>query len=62
MFSWDHHKAQRNLEKHGVSFGEAASVFVDPDALDWVDTSHSVLESRRKRLGKSLAGRILLIF
>ena len=29
-FEWDSRKAQLNLEKHGVSFEEAAEVFVDP--------------------------------
>jgi len=34
VFSWDTRKALRNLEKHGVSFEEAATVFADPDALE----------------------------
>ena len=31
MFSWDARKALANLEKHGVSFEEAATVFADPN-------------------------------
>ncbi len=31
-FEWDEEKAARNLEKHGVSFGEAITAFYDPDA------------------------------
>ncbi len=27
MFSWDYRKAQQNLDKHGVSFEEAGTVF-----------------------------------
>jgi uncharacterized DUF497 family protein len=37
VFAWDSRKAARNLEKHGVSFEEAATVFADPDALEWED-------------------------
>jgi uncharacterized DUF497 family protein len=37
VFSWDARKALSNLKKHGVSFEEAATVFADPDALDWDD-------------------------
>ncbi len=37
MFSWDARKALSNLKKHGVSFEEAATVFADPDGLDWDD-------------------------
>ncbi len=29
-FEWDPKKAEANLRKHGVSFDEAVSVFLDP--------------------------------
>ena len=61
MFSWDAQKAISNYAKHGVSFEEAATVFSDPDGLDWEDTEHSESERRSKRLGISLAGRVLLV-
>ncbi len=61
MFSWDAGKALGNLKKHGVSFEEAATVFGDADALDWDDPEHSHAEVRSKRLGISVAGRILIV-
>jgi uncharacterized protein len=61
VFSWDAHKALNHLKKHGVSFEEAATIFVDPDALDWDDAEHSYSEECSKRLGSSLAGTILLV-
>ncbi len=61
MFSWDARKAIANYEKHGVSFGEAATVFADPEGLDWEDPRHSQLERRSRRLGLSAAGRVLLV-
>lgn len=61
MFIWDTTKAIMNFEKHGVSFEESATVFSDPEALEWGDYTHSVIESRFKRLGKSIVGRILLV-
>lgn len=61
MFSWDARKALNNLKKHAVSFEEAATVFVDPDALDWDDAEHSYAEQRSKRLGSSLSGRVLIV-
>ena len=36
-FEWDDLKAFGNLEKHGVSFGEATEVFYDPNALEGYD-------------------------
>jgi len=29
-FEWDKRKAESNLRAHGVSFGEATTVFADP--------------------------------
>jgi hypothetical protein len=61
MFDWDLRKAQSNRRKHGVSFEEAATAFLDPDGLDGEDLDHSDSEPRRLRLAKSSLGRVLLI-
>ena len=61
MFEWDAGKAGTNIHKHGVSFEEAATVFADPDALDGPDQKHSDREARFLRLGRSLAGRVLIV-
>ena len=61
MFSWDNNKAISNFEKHSVSFEEAATVFGDPDALDFDDVAHSSEEVRFKRLGLSSSERVLLV-
>ena len=61
MFSWDARKARKNYKKHGVPFEEAATVFGDPDGLDWEDLEHVNTERRWKRLGMSSEGRILLV-
>lgn len=59
MFSWDTRKAIVNFQKHGISFEEAATVFSDPDGLDWEDLAHSTSEPRYKRLGMSVGRKIL---
>jgi uncharacterized DUF497 family protein len=61
VFAWDARKATRNLRKHGVSFEEAATVFADPEALEWEDLEHARDENRFKRLGISSQGRILIL-
>ena len=61
MFTWDVKKAQSNFDKHGISFEEAATVFTDPDALDFDDLGHSQKERRFLRLGISLTGKIVLV-
>jgi uncharacterized DUF497 family protein len=61
VYAWDARKAIQNYLKHGVPFEEAATVFSDPDGLDWEDREHSLGEHRRKRLGRSSDGRVLLV-
>jgi uncharacterized protein len=61
VFSWDPKKAARNLEKHDVTFFEAASIFSDPEALDLADETHSGEEQRSWRIGLSDEGRVLTV-
>jgi len=49
------------LRKHGVSFEEAATVFSDPEGLDWDDFDHSLSERRSTRAGFSVAGRVIFV-
>lgn len=61
MFEWDGRKAAANRAKHGVSFAEAVTVFVDPDALDGPDLRHSEKEPRLLRLGRAVTSRVLIV-
>jgi uncharacterized DUF497 family protein len=61
VFTWDSRKAIVNLEKHGVSFEEAVTVFGDPNGMDWEDLAHSRQENRFKRMGQSISRRILMV-
>lgn len=60
-FEWDTHKASQNLNKHGVSFEEAATVFGDTLTLTIVDPLHSDQEDRFVTIGASYRGRILVV-
>jgi uncharacterized DUF497 family protein len=61
VFEWDPRKAAANAAKHGVSFDEAVSVFLDANGLDGADLQHSTAEERFRRLGRSANGRVLMI-
>jgi uncharacterized DUF497 family protein len=61
VFEWDPRKAQANAAKHGVSFEDAVTIFLDPDALDGPDLQHSSAESRFLRLGRSAGGHVLMV-
>ncbi|MGH9900857.1 MAG: BrnT family toxin [Pyrinomonadaceae bacterium] len=60
-FEWDEEKAGANLEKHGVSFEEAQTVFGDPLYVDFCDPDHSSDEHRYIIIGKSRQGRLLVV-
>ena len=57
-FEWDDEKAHSNLEKHGVSFEEASSVFLDPDFLVINDPTSP---DRFIALGFSRLARLLFV-
>jgi len=60
-FEWDDQKAASNLQKHGVSFDEAVSVFGDTLALTFSDTDHSEVEERSRTYGISNKERPLVV-
>ena len=60
-FTWDPSKARANKKKHGVSFEEAATVFVDEEALLIDDPQHSIDEDRFLLLGLSSQVRLLTV-
>ena len=60
-FEWDSRKAAANLNNHGVSFEEAATVFADWHSITVPDPEHSIGESRFYVLGKSDRGNLLVV-
>ena len=60
-FEWDPSKAAENLAKHGVSFDEGATIFLDQLAMSGPDPDHSAGESRYISFGQSSLGRLLVV-
>ena len=60
-FEWDPEKAASNKKKHGVSFGEAQSVFYDEFAVQFFDEENSGSEYRFLMLGFSDEARLLMV-
>ena len=61
LFEWNPEKAEANLNKHGVSFEEAETVFTDPLSLTVPDPLHSDEENRFIITGFSDERRQLVI-
>lgn len=60
--AWDPEKARSNVERHGVSFEEAATTWLDPLAIERRDVAHSADEERWLRIGTSLRGVLLVVW
>ena len=58
---WDGEKEQANINKHGVDFAEAATVFGDPLEVTISDPDHSIGEYRFLSVGMSSAERGLVV-
>ena len=60
-FEWDPVKNITNLTKHGISFEEAAEIFLDPLQLSMPDAEHSELEERWITLGNTRSHQLHLV-
>lgn len=60
-FEWDNNKAITNLQKHGISFSEAATAFGDPLSTTFPDPDHSINERRFITIGLSTGGKIIIL-
>ncbi len=60
-FEWDEAKNRSNRRKHGVSFEEARTAFLDENARAAPDPDHSDDEERFVLLGISISLRVLVV-
>jgi uncharacterized DUF497 family protein len=61
IFEWDEAKSKENIKKHGVSFAEAQTIFLDENAVRFFDPDHSEDEDRFILLGMSFRVRVLVV-
>lgn len=61
IYEWDPDKSADNQRKHGVSFDEATTVFLDPLAETFDDPDHSADERRFITIGASTQQRLLFV-
>jgi uncharacterized DUF497 family protein len=58
---WGESKARKNLEKHGVPFEEAYTIFHDRLSVSYHDEQHSAQDDRHVIVGSSERGRLLVV-
>ena len=60
VFEYDEEKNRKNVQKHGISFRNAARVFFDYDRIELYDEEHSDDEDRYDTIGDISAGKLSL--
>lgn len=60
-FEWDPEKEKQNRIKHGITFKEAATAFLDDNAMLYPDLEHSAEEERYILLGMSMRKAICVV-
>ncbi len=61
QFEWDEQKATLNFQKHGITFEEAKTVFVDSLAYIFDAQWHSGREQREIIIGHDDKNRLMLV-
>lgn len=61
QFEWNSEKAELNLNKDGIDFAEAETIFGDPLAKIFDDEEHSFQEKREIIVGHSILKRLLIV-
>jgi len=61
VYEWHAAKAKANLQKHGASFDEAATVFLDPLALTFPDPFCSGGEEREITIGYTAGHQVVFV-
>lgn len=60
-YEWDPEKDRINVEKHGVSFREASTVFLDALHVTVFDERHSIEEFRFRTIGYTATNRLVIV-
>ncbi len=60
-FTWNPKKAKRNLQKHGISFSEAQTVFSDPFIIIVEDCEDANGETSYHAIGRSGSQTLLVV-
>lgn len=61
VFEWDDAKAAANIRKHGISFYEAVTVFLDDRGILIPDPEHSAEEDRFLLIGLTGERKLLTV-
>lgn len=62
LFEWDENKNQKNIEKHGIDFNDAITIFDDDDKIEAVDGRNDYGEERIQVIGEAKPGILMAVY
>jgi uncharacterized DUF497 family protein len=62
LFEWDEVKNKRNIEKHGIDFNDAITIFDDDDRIEAVDGRNDYGETRIQVIGEAKPGVLMAVY
>ena len=61
-FEWDETKNKKNIEKHGIDFNDAITIFDDDEKIEAIDTRNNYGEERLQVIGEAKPGIIMVAY
>lgn len=62
LFEWDENKNKKNMEKHGIDFNDAISIFDDDNRIEAVDGRNDYGEIRMQVIGEAKPGVLMAVY
>ncbi|MFT3929342.1 MAG: BrnT family toxin [Spongiibacteraceae bacterium] len=62
LFEWDETKNKRNIEKHGIDFNDAITIFDDDDRIEAIDARNDYGETRIQVIGEAKPGVLMAVY
>ena len=62
LFEWDENKNITNMEKHGIDFNDAITIFDDDDRIEASDNRNNYGEERLQVIGQAKPGVLFVVY
>ena len=62
LFEWDEVKNMSNIDKHGIDFNDAITIFDDDDRIEAVDDRNAYGEERIQVIGEAKPGILMAVY
>jgi len=61
-FEWDENKNKKNIDKHGIDFNDAITIFDDENRIEAIDDRNNYGEERLQVIGEAKPGVLMVAY